>query len=231
MSETLVKAVGLRRQFFRKGRDSARYFDAVAGVDLDLQAGELVALIGRSGSGKSTLLNLLAGLLEPTEGHVEIGGVDLYELADVELSRLRNKTIGVIPQGQTPLYALSVAENVSLPLLMYRSDDSVEPFTTDLLNRLGIKHLADAYPRELSGGELRRVAIARALVCEPQVVLADEPTADLDDETTHSVLSVLRNVADKGAAVLVVTHDQAVEAYADRVLHMDAGMVDERSVS
>lgn len=223
MGNVLVKAEGLRRQFFRKGRESARYFDAVANVSLELRAGELVALRGRSGSGKSTLLNMLSGLLEPTEGHVELDGIDLYSLSDEELSRVRNGKIGVVPQGQTMLHALSAIENVKLPYLMYRADDGAEARAMDLLGQLGVGHLADAYPRELSGGEMRRVAIARALVCGPCVVLADEPTGDLDDENTETVLSLLRHVADEGAAVLVVTHEAAVERYADRVLNMAAG--------
>lgn len=223
MGNVLVKAKGLRRQFFRKGRESARYFDAVANVSLELRAGELVALRGRSGSGKSTLLNMLSGLLEPTEGHVELDGIDLYSLSDAELSRVRNGKIGVVPQGQTMLHALSAIENVKLPYLMYRADDGAEARAMDLLGQLGVGHLADAYPRELSGGEMRRVAIARALVCGPCVVLADEPTGDLDDENTETVLSLLRHVADEGAAVLVVTHEAAVERYADRVLNMAAG--------
>ena len=223
MGRVLVKAEGLRRRFFRKGRESARYFDAVANASLQLHAGELVALRGRSGSGKSTLLNLVSGLLEPTEGRVELDGVDLYSLSDAELSRLRNEKIGVVPQGQTLLHALSAVENVKLPYVMYRVDDGAEARAMELLGQLGVAHLADAHPRELSGGEMRRVAIARALVCGPCVVLADEPTSDLDDENTEAVLSLLRRVADEGAAVLVVTHEAAVERVADRVLRMDAG--------
>ncbi len=223
MNEVLVRAEGLRREFFRKGRESARYFDAVAGADLDLRAGQLVALIGRSGSGKSTLLNMLAGLLVPTEGTVLLDGTDLYALDDAELSRVRNENIGVVPQGQTALHALSAIENVMLPHLMYRDAAGAEERAMQLLDRLGIAPLADAYPSELSGGEMRRVAIARALMCKPRVVLADEPTGDLDDENTTIVLSTLRAVADEGAAVLLVTHEQAVAPYADRTLRMDAG--------
>jgi putative ABC transport system ATP-binding protein len=118
-----------------------------------------------------------------------------------------------------------VVQNVTLPYLMYRSDDGVEARALELLDSLGVKHLADAYPRELSGGEMRRMAIARALVCDPAVVLADEPTSDLDDENTQVVLQKLRDVANGGAAVLVATHDQAALSFADRVLRMDAGVL------
>ena len=223
MGDVVMRGRGLTKRFFRKGRQSAQYFDAVAGADLDLHAGELTLLMGRSGSGKSTLLNMMAGLLRPSEGTVLLDGVELYALGDGELSRLRNRSIGVIPQGQTALHALSVVQNVTLPYLMYRSDDGVETRAMGLLERLGIASLADAYPRELSGGELRRVSIARALICEPRVLLADEPTGDLDDENSAIVLGALREVADAGAAVLLVSHEQAAASHADRLLRMDAG--------
>ena len=225
MSHEIVHAENLRKQFFRKGREAARNFDAVAGVSLELSAGELVELVGRSGSGKSTLLNMIAGLAVPTEGSVILEGQDLYALNDAELSKVRNATYGVVPQGQTALYNLTVVQNVKLPYLMYRSDDGVDDRAMELLSTLGIADLAEAYPSELSGGEMRRMAIARALICNPKVVLADEPTGDLDDENTIVVLESLRSIADAGAAVLVVTHEQAAEQYADRILRMDAGSI------
>lgn len=225
MGDVIVRAGNVRKQYFRKGRESARNFDAVADVSLELQAGELVELVGRSGSGKSTLLNMVAGLVEPTEGVVEVGGQSLYALDDAELSKLRNETFGIVPQGQTALFNLTVVENVKLPYLMYRPDDGVDDRAMKLLGMLGIADLAECYPSELSGGEMRRMAIARALICEPAVLLADEPTGDLDDENTRIVLEVLRKVADDGAAVLVVTHEQAAADYADRIIRMDAGRV------
>lgn len=225
MSHEIVRAENLRKQFFRKGRESARNFDAVSGVSLELSAGELVELVGRSGSGKSTLLNMIAGLAVPTEGSVILEGQDLYALNDAELSKVRNAAYGVVPQGQTALYNLTVVQNVKLPYLMYRSDDGVDDRAMELLSTLGIADLAEAYPAELSGGEMRRMAIARALICNPKVVLADEPTGDLDDENTIVVLESLRAMADAGAAVLVVTHEQAAGQYADRILRMDAGSI------
>ena len=219
----MLVAQGVTKKFFRKGREEAQWFDAVSGADVSLAPGEFVVLMGRSGGGKSTLLNMLAGLLAPNEGCVQLNGQDLYALSDDELSRLRNEHIGVVPQGQTPLYSLTVVQNVTLPYLMYRADDGVEARALELLDSLGIRHLADSYPSELSGGEMRRMAIARALVCNPAVVLADEPTSDLDDENTRIVLRKLRDVADAGAAVLVATHDQAAIPFADRTLRIDGG--------
>ena len=219
----MLVARGVTKKFFRKGREEAQWFDAVSGVDVSLAPGEFVVLMGRSGGGKSTLLNMLAGLLAPNEGCVQLNEQDLYALSDDELSRLRNEHIGVVPQGQTPLYSLTVVQNVTLPYLMYRADDGVEARALELLESLGIRHLADSYPSELSGGEMRRMAIARALACNPAVVLADEPTSDLDDENTRIVLQKLRDVADAGAAVLVATHDQAAMPFADRTLRIDGG--------
>lgn len=229
MGDIRLETKGVCKKFFRKRRDSAQYFDAVAPTDLQLAAGKLVVLKGRSGSGKTTLLNMMAGLLEPSEGTVSLDGQNLYELDDAALSRLRNERFGVIPQGQTALHSLSVAQNVTLPYLMYRDDDGCENHALELLESLGIRHLADSYPSELSGGESRRVCVARALMCAPDVLFADEPTGNLDDASTQVVLEMLRAYADAGAAVLVVTHEQMAEEYADHVLKMDAGVIEARA--
>ena len=221
--KTILEARDVSKKFFRKTRESAQYFDAVCPTTLALHPGELVVLKGRSGSGKSTLLNMMAGLLEPSEGTVELGDVDLYALPDTQLSQVRNESIGVIPQGHTLIHSLTAVQNVTLPYLMYRADDGIEARALELLDMLGMRGLADSYPSELSGGEVRRVAVARALVCTPAVILADEPTGDLDDENTSVVLQALRDAADAGAAVLLVTHEQAADSYADRVLRLDAG--------
>ena len=225
MGDVRIQAFQASKKFFRKGRDSAQYFDAVAPCDLQLMAGELVVLKGRSGSGKSTLLNMLAGLLAPSEGTVKLDGQDLYALDDGALSKLRNGRIGVIPQGHTALHSLSVVQNVTMTYLMYREDDEVEARAMDLLETLGIRGLADCFPSELSGGEMRRMAVARALICEPDVILADEPTGDLDDENTDNVLGLLRAKADEGACVLLVTHEQSADDRADRIIRMDAGVL------
>ena len=218
-----LKAEDVSRQYFRQSKLS-NVFLAVKETSLILPAGQLTEITGRSGSGKSTLLHMLAGLLTPTTGRVLLGGTDLYALDDAERSKLRNKSIGVIPQGQTALRSLTVLENVKLPCVMY-GDEVADDIALELVERVGLTALRDAWPNELSGGELRRLAIARALLRKPDVLLADEPTSNLDDENTHTVLRLLRQCADKGAAVLLVTHEREAAKYADRMFCMSDGIL------
>lgn len=218
-----LKAEGVSRRFYRSS-GSANYFYAVQETDFVLPASSLTEITGRSGSGKSTFLNILAGLLEPTEGKVYWGDVDVYGLEDAPRSELRNRSIGIIPQGQTALHSLSVLENVKLPYLLY-GETLADERALDMLRRVGIEALRDAYPGELSGGEMRRLAIARALIRQPAILLADEPTGDLDDENTKAVLSLLREAAEAGTAVLLVSHEKEAAAYADRVYRMENGVL------
>ena len=218
-----VKADNISRRYFRRSQGS-NVFYAVTETDFSLSSGELTVIIGRSGSGKSTLLNMLAGILQPTGGHVYYDETDIYALDDAKRSAFRNREIGVIAQGQTGLQSLTVLENILLPSRMYAGEDkTVEGLA--LLERLGIAHLQGVYPNELSGGEMRRLAIARALLGQPAVLLADEPTGDLDNENTHIVLGLLREAANQGAAVLLVTHEMEAAAYADHLYRMDGGVL------
>ena len=218
----ILRSENVGRRYFRQGKGSNVFF-AVRNADLILAPGSLTEITGRSGSGKSTLLNMLAGLLEPTEGRVLLDDRDLYVLPDRERSRLRNSCFGIIPQGQTGLASLTVLENVLLPGQMYAPPPEAETRAAELLEKVGIAHLAEVYPGELSGGEMRRMSIARALLMCPGVLLADEPTGDLDDENTKTVLSLLRQSADDGLAVLLVTHEKEAADYADRHYRMDSG--------
>ena len=220
----MLEAQGIRKEFIRQGKGTNRLV-AVQDTDLTLGAGELTVLMGRSGSGKSTLLNMLAGLLAPTAGRILLDGEDLYAMEDRALSRLRNARIGVIPQGQTALHSLTVLENVLLPVRMYDPKADAAPEALALLERLGIAELQQDKPAALSGGELRRMAIARAAIRRPQIILADEPTGDLDDENTAIVFDFLRESARNGAAVLVVTHEGDAVQYADRIFRMNAGVL------
>lgn len=184
--------------------------------------GELTEIVGHSGSGKSTLLNICAGLLTPDTGHVFVGDKDLYSLSDEDRSRFRNKHIGIIPQGQSVLKHLTVTENILLPISMYR-DDIPQELLGELIEKLGLKKLENEPAGGLSGGEMRRVAIARALIGEPEIILADEPTSDLDADNRKLVLTALKQIAKEGKTVLMVTHDREAEEYADTILKMEDG--------
>lgn len=309
----LLELEQVTKFFTRRNLD----FPAVDHVDLAVDAGELVTIVGRSGNGKSTLLNLIAGLLEPDSGSIKIGGQNIAGLSDAEKSRMRNLEIGYVTQTSTLLPNLTVLDNVILPATIFPRDlplavssdtaittgesaagaastvsaantpiattafspasaeafdsadsaskqvesDSrtqaqlvqeelraaglddaelleelaaevedapnlVDPLTRramSLLEQLQVAHLAASYPKELSGGENRRVAIARALINQPQLILADEPTGDLDEESTRLVMRVLQAATKAGAAMLLVTHEKELLSYANRVYEITSG--------
>ncbi len=192
------------------------------GVDLEVTAGELVVVVGRSGSGKSTLLHLLGGLDRPDEGTIELDGVRMEQAGERELARLRREKIGFVFQAFHLLPELSGIENVLLPARITRDRAALERGRA-LVTQLGLDSAAERLPVVLSGGEQQRLAIARALVNDPLLVLADEPTGNLDPESGASVVELLRQVAQSGKAVLVVTHEQSVVEHADRILRLEQG--------
>ena len=209
-------------------RGLARRFGArpiLDGLDLELTAGEYVAIIGESGAGKSTLLNLVAGLDRADAGRISIGGEDITVLDEDARTRLRRAKVGFVFQAFHILPHLTVAQNVELPLVLL----GVEPGerrrrTMQLLAAVGLGDRAESPPRELSGGELQRVAVARALVHRPALVLADEPTGNLDPDTAETVLRLLAGtIKAEGAAGILVTHSIHAAATADRVLRLDHG--------
>ena len=218
----IIEATGLTKEFAR-ARGGKRLFTAVHPLDIGLEERQLTLVSGHSGSGKSTLANMLAGILTPTAGHVRLDGTDLYSLRDEERSRLRNERIGLVPQGHTALRALTVLDNVLLPSILYAKAEAPEDRARELLAAVGLGDLADAAPTELSGGELRRMAIARALLMDPAIVVADEPTAGLDSVNATAALTLLRDAADRGAAVLVVSHEAEAQRFADRSYVMEDG--------
>ena len=195
-----------------------------AAVSLQLKVGEFVALLGESGVGKSTLLNCIAGLEVPDAGQVLIDGQDIADLAEAERARLRRTQLGFVFQAFHVLPHLTVAENVALPLLLQGRPDSQRVLS--VLSAVGLQGLDQRLPAQLSGGQLQRVAIARAVVHRPGLILADEPTGNLDPTTASRVLALLREqVRDAGAACLLVTHSAAAAALADRRLLLTAGGV------
>jgi putative ABC transport system ATP-binding protein len=207
-----------------KVRDLVRRYDTVpvfAGVTLDVAAGEFVAIVGESGVGKSTLLNCIAGLDVPDSGTVHIGASEMTALAEREQALLRREHLGFVFQAFHVLPHLSVAHNVALPLLLlHRSDDAR---VAQVLAAVGLEGLGPRLPQTLSGGQLQRVAIARALVHRPKLILADEPTGNLDPRTAERVLDTLcQRVRDEGAACVLVTHSLTAASRADRVLVLTA---------
>lgn len=216
-----LRAEQVSKRYFRKTGE-ANHFYAVRPVCLTLEPGTVTVLCGRSGSGKTTLLHMLAGLLRPTEGKVLLGDTELYGLPDEELSKLRSRAIGVVPQSRSVLDILTVTENILLPQTLYRGETDLQS-AERWMDTLHILPLRDARAGELSGGELRRTAIARTLCMKPPVILADEPTGDLDDENTELVFRCFRKAAEDGAAVLIVSHESDALHIADRAYRMDGG--------
>ena len=219
-----VVAENISKRYFRK-TGAANYFYAVQPVTLEIVPGGVTVLTGRSGSGKTTLLNMLSGLLAPTEGRVWFDHTDLYALDDKSRSRLRSGKIGIVPQGRSAVGTLTVLENILLPSRLC-GRDLPEAAAEQWMERLGIAQLAEARPAELSGGELRRMAIVRALAQSPDVLFADEPTGDLDDENTGLVLSAFDDYAHRQQkAVFIVTHENDALLYADIRYRMDRGQI------
>ena len=187
-------------------------------VDFTLRAGDLSAVMGESGSGKSTFLAVLSGILRPTSGAVTFAGSDLYALSDQALSDIHRTGICYVPQSNIMLKNISVLENILSP---YPSSPDLKPRAISLLTELGIGQLADNYPYELSGGELKRASLARAALMSPKILIADEPTTGLDKETGDRILRFLAEYASAGNAVLVATHDEHIVSYANNILRLE----------
>jgi putative ABC transport system ATP-binding protein len=221
LNGAVVRAVDLKRRY---GEGEAAV-DALKGVSLDVQPGELVAVMGPSGSGKSTLMHLLAALDKPTSGTVAIAGEDVGSLSDRQVTLLRRKHIGFVFQFFNLLPMLTAEENVLLPLSI--AGEKPEPaFFADLITRVGLADRKHHRPAELSGGQQQRVAIARSLVARPTVIFADEPTGNLDSKTGSEILELLRSsTTDLGQTMVMVTHDAQAASIADRVLFLADGVI------
>ena len=208
---------------YHQGEESIH---ALRGVDLTVAAGEFVVITGASGSGKSTLLHVLGALDRPDAGDVAIEGRALSSMGEEELALLRRRRLGFVLQFFNLLPTLDAGENAAFPLMLDGVPDALDRGTASL-DRVGLSHRRKHRPSQLSGGEQQRVALARALVTQPAVVMADEPTGNLDSATGHEILTLLRRTADDGQTIVMVTHDERSAAIADRVVHLRDGLLNE----
>lgn len=215
-----LSVTGLVRTY-RQGED---LIHALRGVDLAVQPGEFLAITGASGSGKSTLLHIIGGLDRPDEGEVELEGRSLTSLGDEELALVRRRRLGFVLQFFNLLPTMSARENVAFPLLLDGEADALER-ADHSLERVGLRERVGHRPSHLSGGEQQRVALARALVTRPTLVLADEPTGNLDSLTGEDILKLLRSTADAGQTIVMVTHDARAASYADRTVRLADGVL------
>lgn len=223
MTTIVIEAKNVSRVYATDSGD----VEALKGVTLEIASGEFVALRGRSGSGKTTLLNCLGGLDNPSAGKIWIQGEDIAQLHETDRTRWRRKRIGFVFQQMGLMASFSAYENLELMARLGgvpRRDRRQRILKN--LERVGLTDYYDHRPYEMSGGQQQRIAIARALVTEPSVILADEPTSELDSETTHDVLTVLRRVVrDKGVSILLSSHDPIVDEYADKIIHLRDGKI------
>ena len=222
----MAKLIELRNVYkiYSEGLESE--VRALDGVSLEVERGEFVAVVGQSGSGKSTMMNVLGCLDIPTRGDYFLDGVDVRELSDKELSRIRNKQIGFIFQQYNLIQNLTVLENVELPLI-YQGIDPIDrrELAMEALGRVGLADRAQHKPTQMSGGQQQRVAIARAISTHPPIIMADEPTGALDSRTGHEVLGFLQQLNKEGSTVILITHDNGIAATARRVVRIADGKI------
>ncbi len=209
--------------------DTKTSISPVKEVSLEIDSGEFIIIIGRSGSGKTTLLNLAAGMVKPTSGQILIDKTDLADMTDRQLSALRNRKLGFVFQFPSLLSSLNVLENVTLPGIFNEKMDekAVKGRGLELLKTMGLADKAGVYPKQLSAGEQKRVVLARSLINSPQVILADEPTSDLDEQTEMEVMKLLCGINDTGVTFLMVTHSLQLVPYASRAFNMENGVLTE----
>ena len=222
----MAKLIELRNVYKIYGEGLESEVRALDGVSLDIEKGEFVAVVGQSGSGKSTMMNVLGCLDIPTRGTYHLDGVDVLELSDKQLSRIRNKQIGFIFQQYNLIQNLTVLENVELPLI-YQGIDPIDrrELARQALARVGLADRAQHKPTQMSGGQQQRVAIARAISTRPPIIMADESTGALDSRTGHEVLGFLQQLNKEGSTVILITHDNGIAATARRIVRIADGKI------
>ncbi len=222
----ILKTEGLKKYYGnmnQKGPEKAPLVKALDGVDLSVENGEFVAVVGTSGSGKSTLLHMMGGLDRPTEGRVEVAGKDILSLTDDELTIFRRRKIGFIFQSYNLVPVLNVYENIALPVELDGQRPDGE-YMDRIIKTLGLEEKIHNLPNQLSGGQQQRVAIARALLSKPAIILADEPTGNLDSKTSQDVMGFLKVTSDKfRQTIVMITHNEEIAQMADRIVRIEDG--------
>lgn len=223
MSTGIIHLKKIRKSYFM----GSQALEVLKGLDLDIYKNEYVALMGPSGSGKSTLMNILGCLDSPTSGSYILNGHDVSKMQDTDLAQVRNKEIGFVFQQFNLLPRLTAVENVALPLIYAGIPQKIRTeMSLEVLNKVGLAERSHHKPNEMSGGQIQRVAIARALVNNPAIILADEPTGNLDTRTSYEIMQLFTKIHDAGNTVVLVTHEEDIASYAHRVIRMRDGRVE-----
>jgi putative ABC transport system ATP-binding protein len=225
--KSLIKITNIKRNFVL-GNEIVY---VLKGIDLEIKKGEYVALMGPSGSGKSTLMNLLGCLDTPTSGNYILNGKDVSQMQDDELADIRNKEIGFVFQTFNLLPRTTALDNVALPMIYagYSKSERKER-ATEVLKQVNLSDRMDHQPNQLSGGQRQRVAIARALVNKPSIILADEPTGNLDSKTSEEIMALLEEIHKKGNTIILVTHEEDIAAHAQRIIRMRDGIIEKDTI-
>ena len=218
----MIEVKNLTKKFTRNSTE----FDAVHDVSLEVKEGEFAAIIGHSGSGKTTLFNMIAGLIAPTSGEVYIDGSEITKMGENEKAIFRNNKMGYVLQGQSLLNNFTILDNICIPAYLSPDIDEFKERALELLKQIGLEEFANEYPSNLSGGEIRRVSIIRAMINNPKVIVADEPTSNLDPENSHKVMQMLKDISKTGTTVLLSTHELEYLSYVDTVFKMDHGVLE-----
>jgi len=220
----MIELTGVSKTY----KDGDQNIGAVSGVSLKVEKGDFISIVGHSGSGKTTLLSLMGGLTKPDAGKVVIEGTDIWSLSDDRLSEFRNRNVNFIFQFASLVPTLTVLDNVMLPSAFGTCCAGLEEYARELLGLVGLADKVNSFPHRLSGGQQRRVAIARAFINSPKVVLADEPTGDLDEATEADIMEIFRRQNENGTTFVIVTHNQALASKAGRQFSMASGVLTEK---